>query len=50
LDIEKPLFIENFFVAAVDSVSRCERKRSVLQTPAPPPPCEIYSCDVKQGQ
>lgn len=51
LDIEKPLFIENFFVAAVDSVSRCERKRSVLdtlQTPQPAP-CEIHTCDTQKG-
>jgi len=49
--IQQPQFIQNFFVAAVDQVSKCEKKRSVeavedaLQTQ----PCERYTCDTAKG-
>jgi hypothetical protein len=54
LTIQSPQFIQNFFVAAVDQVSKCEKKRAVddvedvadvLQAPV----CERYSCDTQKG-
>jgi hypothetical protein len=54
LTIQSPQFIQNFFVAAVDQVSKCEKKRGVaaiddVEDVLQGPVCERYSCDTQKG-
>lgn len=47
--IQAPQFIQNFFVAAVDQVSKCEKKKRDVEAVLQAPVCERYTCDTQKG-